>query len=81
MNNKELKKDIKVILKKQLQEYEKSFNDITSDERKNLRKWVALRYSVYDNPYLFYAESGCLMDYINADRIHNDMMIFPDDYK
>ena len=46
-----------------------SVGNITDDEKRELREWVALGNSVYDNPYSLCDESGRPMDFINGCRI------------
>ena len=74
------KKEFKALLRMELRTYEAAIDDMTADERKNLRKWVADGNSVHDNPFELYEESGCLMDYIEGYRIGEDMLNNPDDY-
>ena len=74
------KKDIKYPHHEELMEYETKIGDMTSAERIGLRKWVADGYSPYENPCLLYSEDGCIMDYITAIRINEDMENNPDEY-
>ena len=46
-----------------------TIGDITEDEEHDLLQWIAAGGSVYDNPYLIYDDSGCLVDFINGCRI------------
>lgn len=73
-------KEYKALQRMELRAYEADIDDMTVDERKNLRKWVADGNSVHDNPFELYKESGCLMDYIEGCRIGEDMLNNPDDY-
>jgi len=65
---------------RELREYLETVGDITAEEKKGLRKWIAAGYSVYDNPYSLYYGSGFPMDYIEGVRTGNDMMKHPEDY-
>jgi len=47
--------------------------DITDDEKRDLREWVASGKSVYDNPHSLYNDSGCPMDFINGCRLGIEM--------
>ena len=47
---------------------------MTSDERKELHKWVAKGRSPYDNGDYIYGENGCPMDFVNAMRFVNDQL-------
>jgi len=67
--------------KRNLIEYVKTIGNITKIERKNLNEWVSGGNNIYDKPYFLYTEFGYPMDYITANRIHNDMILFPDNYK
>jgi hypothetical protein len=71
---------IKAYLREELKAYLRTIGDITAEERIDIRKWVLDGSSVYDNPYLLYDESGCLMDFINGYRIGVDMCENPSDY-
>ena len=64
-----------------LKEYEAGIDSITAEERRELHKWIADGNSPYDNPCLLYEEDGCLMDYISAIRINDDMLNNPDYYQ
>ena len=75
------KKDVGEHLRRELREYEAEIGDMTAEERKELREWVAGGRSAYDNPYLLYEEGGVVMDYINAARIAEDMADNPDYYQ
>ena len=36
--------------------------------------------SVNSNPHMLYGENGCLMDFINASRIAEDIAAYPEQY-
>ena len=74
------KKYIKDFLRRELKEYEAWIGDMTDEERKGLRKWVADGCSPYENPCLFCDDDGHAMDYIEAIRIADDMSNHPEDY-
>lgn len=63
-----------------LREYEEMLDSMSTEEKEELREWMAHGNSVNSNPYLFYEENGCLMDLIAASRVHEDMCRNPDDY-
>jgi len=75
------KKDVRDMLRKELKEYEAVFGYITPEERKGLCEWVAADNSVNDNPYLLYGENGWSLDYINAIRINDEMILNPEGYQ
>lgn len=61
------------ILKEQLKKYEKEMA-MTSDERRELHKWVARGRSPYDNGDFIYAENGCPMDFVSALRFVDEQL-------
>ena len=63
-----------------LQEYVEMFDDMTQEEKDELREWMAHGKSVNSNPHLLYRENGCLLDFINASRMAKDMAENPEDY-
>ena len=63
-----------------LQKYEETFDDMTVEEKDELREWLANGKSVNSNPHLIYGENGCLMDFISASRTAEDMAANPEDY-
>ena len=69
-----------LMLRRELNEYETMVSDITVDERKEVREWVASGNSPYINPFLMCGEDGRIMDYIAATRIVKDMADNPEDY-
>jgi len=64
-----------------LQEYVEMFDDMTQEEKDELREWMAHGKSVNSNPHLLYGENGCPLDFINASRMAVDMVENPDDYR
>lgn len=62
----------KALLKREAAEYLES-NDMTPVERQELLDWIKSGESVYDNPWLMADEQGCLMDYLTAMRIADDL--------
>jgi hypothetical protein len=57
-----------------------TIDDVTEDERNDLDEWLARGYSVYDNPYTIYDETGQPMDFISGCRVGLDMCQNPGDY-
>jgi hypothetical protein len=64
---------VRDIYQRQLKEYERTFDDMTPEERKELRGWVEEGNSVYENPCLLWREDGRPMDYISAIRYAEEM--------
>jgi len=62
-------KEHKKTLRKELKEYEAKIGDISDEERKDLREWVAGGNSVYDNPYYLSDEKGNPIDFVGAIRV------------
>ena len=60
-------------LREMLKEYEKE-TAMTTDERQELHEWVASGRSPYENGDFIHDESGCLMDFVNADRFVKDQI-------
>ena len=65
----ELRLKIKRLQSHAVETYLLTVSDVTEDERRDLMEWAAAGYSVYDNPYLIYNDSGCPMDFINGCRM------------
>jgi hypothetical protein len=63
-----------------LRKYEELFDDMTAEEKHELREWLANGNSANSNPHLIYGENGCLMDFIDASRAAEDMIANPEDY-
>lgn len=61
------------ILTEQLKKYEKEMA-MTSDERKELHKWVARGNSPYDNGDYIYGENGWPMDFVSALRFVDEQL-------
>lgn len=61
------------ILKEQLKKYEKE-TAMTSDERKELHKWVAAGNSPYDNGDYIYSDNGWPMDFVHAMRFVEEQL-------
>jgi len=66
---------------KTLHEYVEMFDDMTQEEKYELREWMAQGKSVNSNPNFLYGENGCLLDFINASRMDEDMVENPEDYR
>jgi len=73
-------KDVKDMPSKNLREYEAAIGNVTPEERKELREWVAAGNQAICNPYYLYGDDGHLLDYISAARIAVDMRRHPEDY-
>lgn len=65
--NKTIEAGKKDSLRKRLLEYE-AVTEMTKEERKELREWVADGHDPFDNPWYIYGENGWPMDYIQALR-------------
>jgi hypothetical protein len=63
-----------------LKEYEEMLESMTTEEKEELREWMAQGYSVNSNPYTLYDENGRLTDLIDAIRINEDMCSNPEHY-
>jgi len=74
------KKDVRDMLRTELEQYEESFGHMTPEMRKELREWVKKDNSVYSNPWHMADGDGRLMDYITAIRINDDMCGNPENY-
>ena len=59
--------------REELNEYMKTFDDLTLAEKQDLRAWVADGNSIYDNPFSLYDEDCHPMDYVNAVRFNTEM--------
>ena len=73
-------KEKPAMLRRELKEYEATIGELTQEERRELRKWVADGNSVHVNPGWMCSESGHPMDFITAIRIEEDMRNNPEDY-
>lgn len=60
-------------LREMLKKYEKE-TTMTSDERRELHKWVASGRSPYENGDFIYGENGWLMDFVNAERFVKEQL-------
>jgi hypothetical protein len=58
---------------KTLLDYVETFDDMTKEEKDELREWLAHGNSVNSNPFLIYGDNGCLMDFVNASRFADEM--------
>ena len=74
------KRKLRNVLRRELKQYETSFDDLTPVERKELHEWVADGNSVRDNPSLIAGEDGNPLCYIAAIRLIADMRNHPEDY-
>lgn len=63
-----------------LRKYQEMFDNMTSEEKYELREWIANGRSVNSNPHLLYGENGCLLDFIEASRTAEDMSDNPEQY-
>lgn len=61
------------VLSEQLKKYEKEVA-MTSDERRELHKWVSAGNSPYDNGDYIYSENGWPMDFVNAMRFVEEQL-------
>ena len=75
------KKERMAMRRKELKEYEAKIPDLTDEERKDLREWVAGDNSVYYNPYEFNDKNGYPLDFIEAVRTVVDMGKNPENYQ
>ena len=73
-------KEHKTNLRKELKEYERTFTDLTDEERSELCEWVSNGNSVYDNPYLIAYDGGRPVDYIEAIRTAEEIWNNPEYY-
>jgi len=73
-------REMQALLRRELKEYLATISDLTADERKELREWVAEGNSVYGNGYYMCDGNGDPMDYITAERTVTDMRNNPQDY-
>jgi len=60
-----------------LHEYEEMCDEMTAEEKHELREWIVDGNSVNSNPYTIYEENGTLMDFINAMRLAEEMAANP----
>lgn len=61
------------LLSEQLRKYESSM-EMTREEKKELRKWVAAGNSPYENGDYIYGENGWLLDFVRATRFVDEQM-------
>jgi len=73
-------KELRDLLRKELKEYEQTIGDLTPDEREELREWVKMGRSVYDNPWYISMGNGWPIDYIKASRIFDEILNNPEIY-
>ena len=66
---------------KTLNEYVEMFDEMTAEEKDELREWMAHGKSVNSNPHLLYGENGCLMDFIVAERTIREMRENPEHFR
>ena len=59
---------------RQLRTYLKSIGSLSYEEKTELREWVDDGNSVYDNPFEFYDERGCPLDFISGRRLLFDIL-------
>jgi hypothetical protein len=71
---------INYYLREELKEYIATIGELTDDEIKELKAWVAAGNSVNDNPFYIVYEGNRPMDFIAARRIEEDMFNHPEDY-
>jgi hypothetical protein len=64
---------LKELLRKELRQYKETISDITEEEKRELKEWVASGHSPYENPFFLHDDSGRPMDYIAACRISAEM--------
>ena len=64
---------------KVLSGYAGAFDDMTQGEKEELREWMAHGNSANSNPFLVYGEDGCLMDFVGASRLVDEMAADYDD--
>ena len=76
----DLTKEHKISLLKELKEYTATIEDLTDEELNDLCEWVADGNSVYDNPCYISEDNGKPMNYIEAVRIMADMRENPENY-
>lgn len=62
----------KIFLRQRMREYLATMPNATADELAALKEWVADGNDPYDNPSLYYDESGWLMDFISALRFERE---------
>ncbi len=74
-------KEIKAFVRQEYREYLRTIGELTDEEKKDLREWVADGNSVQENPYLLYGENGWPMDFITGCRIGDDMRENPQNYQ
>jgi len=75
-----LDREYKAMLRRNRDDYLLRIGPLTKEEKKELYEWVAAGYSVYDNPYTLYDDSGGPMDFINGLRTGNEMRDHPENF-
>ena len=70
----ELKLKIKKLQRQITETYLLTVDNITEDENRYLREWVADGNSVYDNPFHFCDDAGNPLDFINAVRVLDEQV-------
>jgi len=76
--------ELKNLLRNELQtlnKYVEMFDEMTAAEKEGLREWMANGRSVNCNGNYLYGENGCLLDFIEAYRMAEDMVANPDEYR
>ena len=81
--NNALDMDLRSRMREELQtlkKYEQIFDEMTAEEKYELREWIVNGHSVNSNPFLIYGENGGLMDFVEASRVADDMAANPEEY-
>jgi len=81
--NNALDMDLRSRMREELQtlkKYEQIFDEMTAEEKYELREWIVNGHSVNSNPFLIYGENGGLMDFVEASRVADDMAANPEGY-
>ena len=71
--HKHVSAEVQELLSAQLRKYESSM-EMTREEKKELRKWVAAGNSPYENGDYIYGENGWLLDFVRATRFVKEQM-------
>ena len=71
--HKHVSAEVQELLLEQLRKYESSM-EMTREEKKELRKWVAAGNSPYENGDYIYGENGWLLDFVRATRFVEEQM-------
>ena len=69
---KEWEKEFRNKSRREMRQYLKLFPDATSEEKRDLSRWVRSGHSPYENGDYISTESGGPMDFINARRFLED---------